>query len=540
MGCRPHWVYRVRNLVLVDDAGNPTCIVLVMRSVQDDANVAPMFSGNLAALPEPAAIVRSGDHKLLAANDAFLNLAGLAPHDLSNQGLGQEVSGAAAGASAGDGLTLEHASLLLALPGGKASGSRSSIVRLPVTYANQPCFLCSVVDPQTSVTSEFEHGTAASRSHVEPSALCAASPVPLLVLDNAIAVTAVSQAGLDWLSYRLDEVRGRPVTSFMTPASAEYFTAHMWQNLAVGARVRDIRCEFVAKSGAVLSALVSASATLDEAGSISRVIVAPTDDTERARSEDAFAAMFALTPIPMVIRKLDDSRVLDVNDAFLAATGFDTSSVIGHGMEEFGVFDGRAARQQFEAAARSPDGVKNLECHLKTREGDTLDCLISARKVQAFGQTCLLMVLQDISDRRRNETQLFQAIETVMEDTSWFSRSVIEKLATLRSPPRNGSRAAEIGDLTPREREVLGFISHGLADTDIAQKLGLTRSTVRNHVATLYSKIGVHSRSSAIIWARERGINMEWPAAPAANYVRPPLPASKPGLVAMVAKNRRA
>jgi DNA-binding NarL/FixJ family response regulator len=116
---------------------------------------------------------------------------------------------------------------------------------------------------------------------------------------------------------------------------------------------------------------------------------------------------------------------------------------------------------------------------------------------------------------------------------------VIEKLAGLRSPPRVGARSAEIGDLTPREREVLGLISHGMADADIAAKLGLTRSTVRNHVATLYSKIGVHSRSSAIIWARERGINFAWPSAAAANLIRGPIAQGKTAGAAMAGKSRR-
>jgi DNA-binding CsgD family transcriptional regulator len=41
--------------------------------------------------------------------------------------------------------------------------------------------------------------------------------------------------------------------------------------------------------------------------------------------------------------------------------------------------------------------------------------------------------------------------------------------------------------------------------------LKLAPNTVRNHVATLYSKLDVHSRSEAIVWARERGLfGNEW------------------------------
>ncbi|MNB98420.1 putative HTH-type transcriptional regulator [compost metagenome] len=64
---------------------------------------------------------------------------------------------------------------------------------------------------------------------------------------------------------------------------------------------------------------------------------------------------------------------------------------------------------------------------------------------------------------------------------------------------------ASTGQLTARERDVLGLICEGLADKDIAARLKLAPNTVRNHVATVYSKLNVHSRSEAIVWARERG-----------------------------------
>ena len=64
---------------------------------------------------------------------------------------------------------------------------------------------------------------------------------------------------------------------------------------------------------------------------------------------------------------------------------------------------------------------------------------------------------------------------------------------------------AEQAELTAREREVLGLIAKGRSDAAIADALSLKRNTVRNHVARLYAKIGVHNRGEAIIWARDRG-----------------------------------
>ena len=99
---------------------------------------------------------------------------------------------------------------------------------------------------------------------------------------------------------------------------------------------------------------------------------------------------------------------------------------------------------------------------------------------------------------------LVEAIEAVMKDASWFSRSIMDKLATLRgSTPVTSPNA---GELSRRERDVLELICRGLDDRAIAGELGLSGNTVRNHVSRLYAKIGVNRRSAAVIWARERGI----------------------------------
>ena len=158
-----------------------------------------------------------------------------------------------------------------------------------------------------------------------------------------------------------------------------------------------------------------------------------------------------------------------------------------------------------ESLARG-ESVRNRDGQLVAADGGELDCLVSAEPVMIGGERRVLLVMQDISERKRNETELLTAIEAVMQDTSWFSRGIIEKLAQLRSPAPAARDVAELAQLTSREREVLGLLCQGHDDDDIAKQLRLSRNTVRNHVATIYSKIGVHRRSAAIVWARDRGI----------------------------------
>jgi DNA-binding CsgD family transcriptional regulator len=96
-----------------------------------------------------------------------------------------------------------------------------------------------------------------------------------------------------------------------------------------------------------------------------------------------------------------------------------------------------------------------------------------------------------------------------MADTSWFTRTIIEKLKALRQTTRPRPRASDLDMLTDREREMLGLICEGRSDAQMGTMLNLSQNTVRNHIASLYRKIGVNRRSAAIIWARERAITAQ-------------------------------
>ena len=61
-------------------------------------------------------------------------------------------------------------------------------------------------------------------------------------------------------------------------------------------------------------------------------------------------------------------------------------------------------------------------------------------------------------------------------------------------------------DLTAREMEILEHIAQGLDNAQIAARLELSEKTVRNHITSVFDKIGVDSRARAIVMAREQGL----------------------------------
>lgn len=221
-------------------------------------------------------------------------------------------------------------------------------------------------------------------------------------------------------------------------------------------------------------------------------------------SEHRSSTMFRLAPVAMAVTSAQDSRIVEVNEAFVRMTGHAATKLVGSSLDDAQLWSDAAQRRAMEEEIARRGGVRTCDARVLTKAGEPVDCLVSAEAIDVRGERCVLWLYQDVTARRHSEMELVEAIEAVMKDASWFSRSIMDKLATLRGSGTVASPAAP--ELSRREREVLELICEGLDDKKIAEKLDLTANTVRNHVSRLYAKIGVNRRSAAVIWARERGI----------------------------------
>jgi len=98
--------------------------------------------------------------------------------------------------------------------------------------------------------------------------------------------------------------------------------------------------------------------------------------------------------------------------------------------------------------------------------------------------------------------EIVGAIHSVVAGQAIFggtiSARVLSALAT--STPTRG-----LDGLTERESEVLDLLARGLTNSAIAERLGLSGKTVRNHVSNLFTKLGVADRAAAVAKARDAG-----------------------------------
>jgi DNA-binding NarL/FixJ family response regulator len=86
--------------------------------------------------------------------------------------------------------------------------------------------------------------------------------------------------------------------------------------------------------------------------------------------------------------------------------------------------------------------------------------------------------------------------------------TLCRELAAFLEPEADANRAPDtaFGALTAREAEVLNCVARGLSNSELADLLKISEKTVRNHLTTIFSKLGVASRAQAIVLARDAGL----------------------------------
>jgi DNA-binding NarL/FixJ family response regulator len=104
--------------------------------------------------------------------------------------------------------------------------------------------------------------------------------------------------------------------------------------------------------------------------------------------------------------------------------------------------------------------------------------------------------------------ELLEAVRVVARGDALLdpavTKSVIARFAALPSP--NDELAANVGELTLREREVLELLARGRSNAEIAQELIVAEGTVKTHVARVLMKLGLRDRVQAVILAYEAGL----------------------------------
>jgi DNA-binding NarL/FixJ family response regulator len=195
----------------------------------------------------------------------------------------------------------------------------------------------------------------------------------------------------------------------------------------------------------------------------------------------------------------------------------DDHAVVRSGLEQF-----LATSGDFEVVGTAADGNEAIACVAEQRPDvvlmdlsmPELDGIEATRRISEEYPSSRVLVLTSFSDQTRimdslgagadgyllkhsDPDDIAKAIRAVHGGGSPLDPKAARALLESRRARATGPQ------LTDREREVLLLVRDGLANKQIARRLGIAERTVKAHLTSVFQRLGVADRTQAALWASE-------------------------------------
>ena len=208
-------------------------------------------------------------------------------------------------------------------------------------------------------------------------------------------------------------------------------------------------------------------------------------------------------------------KILLVDDHVIVRAGLRMLIESNKGMAVVGEAGTRA--DALSIAAREQPEIILLDLDMGNESG--LDFLRELLTTAARARIVMLTGVRDLEAHRRavhlgamglvlkdKATEvLIKAIEKVNAGEVWLDRSLTASVLTEMSQADQirgaDPEAGKIGALTSRELEIVGLVSEGLKNKQIAERLFISEATVRNHLTSILSKLELSDRFELALYA---------------------------------------
>ena len=238
------------------------------------------------------------------------------------------------------------------------------------------------------------------------------APVGYFTFDKKGHIIEANVTGASLLGVEKRSVAKQPFQRFIVPGYLSIFQSHLQK--AYESRSKQA-CELrlTGKEGTQFDALIDTVAVLDGKGKLDHYRAAVKDITERKQAEEALRASeeritiaFRSIPDALVISRLEDGKIVEVNESWHKVFGYSREEVIGKSSLALSLFADPTDRRRAIALLREQGFVRDFELQIRQKSGALRTGILSIELQEIQGEQYLLAVVQDITDRKRAEEAL--------------------------------------------------------------------------------------------------------------------------------------
>src|SRR5664280_2416706 len=225
-------------------------------------------------------------------------------------------------------------------------------------------------------------------------------------------ITSWNAAAEALYGYAAEEAIGRDGTILLT-AGRHGETKALIKRLLQGQRGFGFETQHLRKDGSQVDVVLSLSPVRDAAGAITGITFISHDVSEQVRaehelreSEEKFAAAFQASPDLMMITRLSDGKLLEVNEGFTQLLGYARAETVGRTTAELSIWADPQTRAAFVASLEASGEAGETETVLRRKDGTVITGVHSARSMEVQGEAAVLSVVHDVTEHRQAEQAL--------------------------------------------------------------------------------------------------------------------------------------
>jgi len=215
-----------------------------------------------------------------------------------------------------------------------------------------------------------------------------------------------------FVSQQAERILGYPLSQWQT--ESEFWLVHLHpedRERMVAFRERLLRekleqasvdYRMVAADGRILWLRERVTVVVED-GKVTKLRGVTMDITEAKEAEERFFKAFHSSLTAMAIARQEDRKFVEVNDQFVALTGYSRDELIEQAPEKLQLWLPSPDRAEKEEQLRRQGEIREWEKRLKRRDGSVRDVLTSIVAIEIGGQPCLLFNLLDITERKQAE-----------------------------------------------------------------------------------------------------------------------------------------